>query len=92
MDHLDANRATLQDEAAADRFQLTNITTFAVALTVGHIIWIIRSGVLLSSIMAVLPSWRYLDPIPVLSERPDNDEDPGDGETLDSMVEQRDSQ
>jgi hypothetical protein len=44
------------------------------SLTVGYLLWLARGGVLLSSLLASLPAWRLLDPLPVLG-RMNDDED-----------------
>ena len=58
-------------------------------LTVGYVAWTIRGGHLLASILAQMPAWRLIDPLPVLEypvpaagEPKDRDE-----ETLQSIVE-----
>ncbi len=35
-------------------------------LSVGFIVWALRSGALLASFMATMPAWRHFDPLPVL--------------------------
>jgi len=80
-----------QLDADAQRILITNVsTTLAVGLSVGHLVWLLRSGLLLSSVMASLPSWRYLDPIPVLNNFSDDDED--DTETLETIAESHEPQ
>ena len=57
-------------------------------LSVGYVVWLARSGVLLSSVLSSLPAWRFIDPLPVLgglqSSREGDDE-----ESLESMVEEK---
>ena len=35
-------------------------------LTVGYVIWLIRGGTLLASLISSLPAWCSFDPLPVL--------------------------
>ncbi len=42
--------------------------TVTAGLSVGYVIWIARSGVLLSTALSSLPAWRFIDPLPVLSQ------------------------
>jgi len=35
-------------------------------LSIGFIVWALRSGALLASFMATMPAWRHFDPLPVL--------------------------
>jgi len=53
-------------------------------LSVGYLIWLIRGGTLMGSMLSSLPAWRFVDPLPVLSSLGDSDDD--DDETLASMV------
>lgn len=41
--------------------------TATTTMTVGYVIWGIRGGILLSSVMANLPMWRLMDPMAILS-------------------------
>jgi hypothetical protein len=48
-----------------------NVTAGAAALatatlTTGYVIWAIRGGSLLAGMLAALPMWRWVDPLPVL--------------------------
>lgn len=53
-------------------------------------ITLVRGGTLLASMMASLPAWRAIDPLPVLGAMEDNGDD--DTETLQSMVESEDKE
>ena len=37
------------------------------SLSVGYVIWVLRGGVLLTSLLASMPAWRSIDPVPVLA-------------------------
>ena len=50
--------------------------TAATGFTMGTILWMLRSGLLLTSLMPASPAWRNLDPLPVL----DRDEEGEDNE------------
>ena len=53
-------------------------------------IWLIRGGVLLSSVLSSLPAWRMVDPLPVLGRLDDEDEEAFENEPdegLDEIVE-----
>jgi len=41
---------------------------------------------LLASLLSSMPAWRAIDPLPVLANFRDNDEDGADDESLDSLV------
>ena len=39
------------------------------AASIGVIVWVLRGGSLIASLMAGLPAWRMLDPIPIVESR-----------------------
>ena len=102
-----ANIATLQKLASeADKNQtlvansqiispqvLATSATISSGFSVGYILWLLRGGTLLASVMASMPAWRAIDPLPVLqSLTDDDDDDDDDTETLQSMVEEQEPQ
>ena len=36
-------------------------------LSIGYVIWLVRGGVLVSSMLSALPAWQLIDPLPVLA-------------------------
>jgi hypothetical protein len=47
------------------------------SLSVGYVIWLLRGGLLLSSLLSSMPAWHAVDPMPVLARGGDSDEDDG---------------
>ena len=64
--------------------------TVSASLSVGYVVWLIRGGLLASTVLASLPAWQFLDPLPVLAriQGPDEDDD-SEEESLDSIIKQR---
>jgi hypothetical protein len=54
------------------------------SLSVGYVVWLIRSGMLLSSLLSSLPAWQIADPLPILARLKD-DEDKDD-ESLEKII------
>lgn len=52
-------------------------------LSVGYIMWIIRGGYVLASVVSTMPVWQNVDPLPVLDAFDRSDED---DESLESMI------
>ncbi|MEM7255967.1 MAG: Ig-like domain-containing protein [Pseudomonadota bacterium] len=63
----------------------TKAITVSSGLSIGYLVWLIRGGVLLGSVMSSMPAWRTFDPLPVLNGMSAEDED---GESLESLVEE----
>jgi hypothetical protein len=65
---------TFQEELAEDGATKETFEKFAVGatavsvtgLSVGYVLWLIRGGTLLASLMSSLPAWCSMDPLPVL--------------------------
>jgi len=53
-------------------------------LSVGYVIWTLRSGILMTGLLSSLPAWRFIDPLPILSGRVNVDDE--DEESLESLV------
>ena len=58
--------------------------TVSAAFTAGYVIWMLRGGMLLTSLLAQMPAWRLVDPLVVLSRTSDLDD--GEQETLETIV------
>ena len=54
------------------------------SLTIGYVAWLIRGGVLVSSLLTSMPAWRLLDPLPILGNVKSRGSD--DDDSLESMV------
>ncbi|HAS26257.1 MAG TPA: hypothetical protein DCR64_12250, partial [Vibrio sp.] len=52
-------------------------------LSVGYVAWLLRSGIILTSVLSSMPAWRFIDPLPILSSLTSVSEDE---ETLESIV------
>jgi hypothetical protein len=52
-------------------------------LSVGYVIWMIRGGLIMTSLLAQVPAWQDIDPLTVLDSRGRGEED---GESLQSLV------
>ncbi|MFT5445160.1 MAG: hypothetical protein ACI9DC_000320 [Gammaproteobacteria bacterium] len=79
----DRVRDELIESGDEEQVLMASAVSASTGLSVGYVAWLLRGGVLLSSLMSSLPAWRMLDPLPVLG-RMDDDEDDDD---LSDMVE-----
>jgi hypothetical protein len=53
-------------------------------LSVGYVVWLIRGGMLLSSVLSSMPAWQIADPLPILAgSKKDDDDD----ESLEKIIE-----
>jgi hypothetical protein len=48
-------------------------------------IWLLRGGLLLSSLLSSLPAWHAMDPMPVLARSNNSEEDGADDDPLENL-------
>jgi VCBS repeat-containing protein len=85
---LDLLRKSVQADEALERNIMVSSVATGAGMSVGYVLWLLRGGLLLSSLLSSLPAWRFVDPLPVLG-RLGNDEDDEaeeDDDSLESLV------
>ncbi len=68
-------------EGARNITPAVTTATAATGFSLGYLLWLARSGFLLSTVLSALPAWRNVDPLPVLgslSDTASKDDDPED--------------
>jgi len=71
LDHL---AQQLDTEKTRSVIIIGSATGMTALLSAGYVLWALRGGSLLASMLATLPVWRWLDPLPILESREDEDE------------------
>ena len=84
----DRQKEELTERSAANKTLIGSSFTISSGISVGYLLWLIRGGTLMGSVLSSLPAWRLVDPLPVLGSMGD-DLDPDD-ESLESMVDNAD--
>jgi len=86
---MDNKEVADSEGSAATRALFGTSTGISTGLSVGYLIWLVRGGTLMGSVLSSLPAWRFVDPLPVLgSIAGDADKD---GESLESIVENKEA-
>jgi hypothetical protein len=76
---LNRMREEIGEQAQLEHWISGSVAVGSFGLTVGYVLWLLRGGALLASLLSSLPAWRLVDPLPVLS-RVDDEEDQDDDE------------
>jgi hypothetical protein len=85
MRQLDDVRRNLQQGAGGEsQVALANVMLGG-GLSVGYVLWLLRGGLLLSTLVSTLPAWAVIDPLPVLSRRDRRDEDDQGDDALERL-------
>jgi hypothetical protein len=77
-------REEVQQEAVVETRVAASVFAVSTGLSVGYVLWLLRGGVLLASLLTSIPAWRLLDPLPVLGRVGGQSDD--DDESLEEMV------
>jgi len=84
---LDKQKQVLDEHEASTRTLVGSSFTVSSGISVGYLLWLIRGGALMGSVLSSLPSWRLVDPLPILGAL--GEELDQDDESLESMVDDR---
>ena len=84
-ENLDSLSDLLDDDGVLDKLIDVSAISLATGLTVGYVFWTVRAGYLLTGLIAQMPAWRLVDPLPILSSV-DGGSMNSDGESLESIV------
>ena len=82
---LDDVKKELTDDMALKKTILGSAIAVSTGLSVGYVVWLVRGGMLLSTLLSSIPAWQILDPLPILARRKDDDDGDGD-ESLESIL------
>jgi hypothetical protein len=82
----DQLRDALRDQAQLRQGVVGALAFGSLSLTVGYVLWLLRGGVLVASVLSTLPAWRFLDPLPILAQDDDEDEDQDDSADDDDVA------
>jgi hypothetical protein len=87
LDALNEMRDGLREEGRVEASTIVVSAAASIGLSVGYVIWLLRGGVLLSSVLSSLPAWRFVDPLPILGRLDDEDDtDESADDSLESLV------
>jgi hypothetical protein len=78
-------REEVHEEAVVETRVAASVFVVSSGLSVGYVLWLLRGGVLLASLLSSIPAWRLVDPLPVLGRVGGQSDD--DDESLEEMVE-----
>ena len=74
----------IENQLSAARIAIGSSFTVTSGLSVGYFLYLLRGGAIMSSMLTSLPAWRFVDPLPILSNLQDSLDT--DNESLQSMV------
>jgi hypothetical protein len=63
---LDEMRERAQEDVKVEARVAGSVFVVSTGLSVGYVLWLLRGGALIASLLSSLPAWRLVDPLPVL--------------------------
>jgi hypothetical protein len=84
-------REEITSQSRLSKFYLGSAIVSSVGLSVGYVVWLLRGGMLLASLLSSMPAWQFLDPLPILV-RKRRDDPSEDKESLESIVDRQPSE
>ncbi len=93
---LDRVRDTLNDVSTAEKSYVVSSIAVSTGLSVGYVIWLLRSGVLLTALLSSVPAWQFVNPLLVLDspakKKREQDTDGSKEDSLETMFDQREKE
>ncbi|MBX2836929.1 MAG: DUF4347 domain-containing protein [Gammaproteobacteria bacterium] len=86
---IDTKSESIQDELSINTKIVGTSVSITTGLSIGYLIWLIRGGTLVGSMLSSLPAWRLIDPLPVLGSMADDGE--GDDDSLGTLLDKADA-
>jgi hypothetical protein len=80
---LDKMRESIEGHASTEHRIVGSTAMVTGGLSVGYVIWLLRGGLLLTSLLSSLPAWNVVDPLPILANAKRGDEE--DEEDVDPL-------
>ncbi len=82
---LDAMKQEITGDSEVDKAVVGSAIAVSTGLSVGYVVWLIRGGMLISSVLSSMPAWQIADPLPILARKKD-DSDSDDKESLETIL------
>ncbi len=64
---LEELQRNLLEQGPEHRLVVASTLAATSGLSIGYVVWLIRGGVLVSSMLSALPAWQMIDPLPVVA-------------------------
>ena len=83
---LDGFKRNAEAIATAPALMIGGSAVLATSISAGYLVWMIRGGQVLAAMMANLPAWQLMDPLPILGGWVEKDDETD--ESLESLLEE----
>ncbi len=87
---LDELAEAIKGDSSIHRLAFGSAVGITTGLTVGYVLWTVRAGYVLTTLIAQVPAWRVVDPLPILDSL-DGQSEIGDEESLQTIIQVNES-
>jgi hypothetical protein len=84
---LDTIKEEINKEIVLGKTVLGSAIATSIGLSAGYVVWLLKGGSLLASVLSSLPAWQLADPLAILVGKTDDDDD--DDESLETIIDDR---
>jgi hypothetical protein len=84
-------RERAQEDVKVEARVAGSVFVVSTGLSVGYVLWLLRGGALIASLLSSLPAWRLVDPLPVLGSMGGRAGDEDDDSLEDLVANDRDA-
>ena len=85
LDQLDSVTNELKHDAYVNSGSVATVAGISGVLTVGYVLWLVRSGFVVASFVSTMPAWQMVDPLAVVEYGSSNIDDVDD-DALEDMI------
>ncbi len=75
----------IDDEVQAPDIVIGSVAGATSVVSAGYVVWLLRGGHILAGMLAQLPAWRLIDPLPILAQLDDEDDEELEDDSLESL-------
>jgi hypothetical protein len=88
---LDRVRDDFQDVTATEKTYVASSIAVSTGMSIGYVVWLLRSGVLLTALLSSVPAWQFVNPLLVLDaaakKKLQRGQKDGEGDSVESLFE-----
>ena len=88
---LDQLQESIRQQLNLDKNTIASTLAVSTGLSVGYVLWLVRGGVLLSSLLTSMPAWRLIDPLPILGHLGTRKHSDDEDDSLEGMLKKSNS-
>jgi len=82
---LDAIKEEIGQEILLGKTVVGSAIATSVGLSAGYVVWLLKGGSLMASVLSSMPAWQFTDPLAILVGKKDDEDD--DDESLETIIE-----